>query len=274
MNSPVPAADREAAVQREVTRIALSGARGFALAGSGAIREHGVIERPTEDVDLFTTSQDPAAFGAAVDQVIERLRGSGFAVEQVRRAAQYARLHVGTSDGLQLDVDLGVDWRQDAPVFLEVGPVLSLADAVGNKVSALYSRAEARDYLDVDAIRASGRFSDDELLAAAAERDAGFDAAMFADQLAAAGRLQPAQVGRYGVTADELEAVKTRCTHWAAGIRQQAGNGPQGAVQGMPEHLRASFPRPVISAARQAPSSSPEARPTRPASTPERGVER
>ena len=42
--------------QREVTRIALSGIAGFgfALAGSGAIREHGVIDRPTEDVDLFT----------------------------------------------------------------------------------------------------------------------------------------------------------------------------------------------------------------------------
>ena len=47
--------------QREVTRIALSGIAGFgfALAGSGAIREHGVIDRPTEDVDLFTTTRDP-----------------------------------------------------------------------------------------------------------------------------------------------------------------------------------------------------------------------
>ena len=50
--------------QREVTRIALSGIAGFgfALAGSGAIREHGVIDRPTEDVDLFTTTRDPVEF--------------------------------------------------------------------------------------------------------------------------------------------------------------------------------------------------------------------
>lgn len=34
--------DREVAVQREVTRIALAGVDGFALAGSGAIREHGM----------------------------------------------------------------------------------------------------------------------------------------------------------------------------------------------------------------------------------------
>ena len=45
--------------QREVTRIALSGIAGFgfALAGSGAIREHGVIDRPTQDVDMFTTTR-------------------------------------------------------------------------------------------------------------------------------------------------------------------------------------------------------------------------
>lgn len=49
--------DREVAAQREVARIALAAVDGFALAGSGAIREHGVIERPTEDVDLFTESQ-------------------------------------------------------------------------------------------------------------------------------------------------------------------------------------------------------------------------
>lgn len=27
---------------------------GFALAGSAAIREYGLIDRPTEDIDLFT----------------------------------------------------------------------------------------------------------------------------------------------------------------------------------------------------------------------------
>ena len=267
MSPQSPEQAREAAVQREVTRIALSAAHGFALAGSGAIREHGVIERPTEDVDLFTTNLDAAAFGSAVDQVSERLRGSGFAVDQVRRAPQYARLHVATNDGLQLDVDLGVDWRQDAPVFLDVGPVLSLADAVGNKVSALYSRAEARDYLDVDAIRAFGRFSDDELLAAAAERDTGFDVAMFADQLAAASRLQVAQVTRYGVDAEQLEAVKTRCTQWAAVLREGA---VWNRVMGQ---MRASFPQPATDAVRQQPTD-PRARSTRQPSAPDRDVER
>lgn len=50
----------------------------------------------------------------------------------------------------------------------EVGPLLSQSDAVGNKFAALYGRGEARDFVDVDAIRADGRFTDEQLLSAAA----------------------------------------------------------------------------------------------------------
>ena len=243
-------------MQREVARAALAGVEGFALAGSGAIREHGMIERPTEDVDLFTDSLDVSRFDRSVDQVIGQLRRSGYEVGETQRVPRFARLHVATSDGLQLDVDLGVDWRHDDPVFLSVGPVLSLADAVGNKVSALYSRGEARDYLDVDVIRASDRFSDDQLITAAAERDAGFEVGMFAQQLAAASRLQPAQVARYGVTADQLEAVKARCLEWAETLRSPAGSEATAAVsseelRGLIDRRQAGFPTPATEATRR-----------------------
>ena len=213
-----PTAESVLRAQREVTRIALAGIRrsGFALAGSGAIREHGVMARATEDVDLFTNRQDATGFAAAVERVTEDLRAAEHKVEQTRRAPLFARLDVVAPDGVQVAVDLGVDWRQDEPVVLEVGPVLSLADAVGNKVSALYSRGEPRDYLDVDAIRAGGRFSDDELVAAAAARDAGFDVAVFAQQLRGVARITLLDVRRYGVSAEDLQTLKTRCIQWAA----------------------------------------------------------
>lgn len=276
MSHDLPEADADLAVQREVARIALAGVQGFALAGSGAIREHGVIDRPTEDVDLFTTTQDVTEFGAAVDAMTEQLRGSGFVVDQTRRAPQYARLHVATNDGRQLDVDLGVDWRHDDPVRLDVGPVLSLADAVGSKVGALYSRGEARDYLDVDAIRRSGRFTDEQLVTAAAERDPGFDVAMFSQQLASAARLRPAQVARYGVTAEELEAVKARCTQWAETLTQQSASAPQKGLsgeelRGLMEHRQAGFPTPATDATRRQPGPSAQ-RSGRP--DPDRGIER
>lgn len=242
----------ETDAQREVTRIALASVEraGFALAGSGAIREHGVTERPTEDVDLFTANLDPEAFERAVDRVQTDLRAAGYEVDEARRVPQFARLNVRTADGLELDVDMGVDWREYDPVTLDVGPVLSLRDAVGNKVSALYSRGEARDYLDLDAIRGSGQFSDDELVAAAAERDAGFDTAMFAQQLDAASRLQPAQVVRYGVTAGELVAIKTRCAEWAAQLRGPGSADATAAVR----LTRQAFPAPARAATTDLPA--------------------
>lgn len=212
---------RNLEVQREVARIALASVDGFALAGSSAIREHGMIDRPTEDVDLFTTRHDVAHFGVAVDQITRRLRASGFTVDVVRRAPQFARLKVATGDGHGLDVDLGVDWRQDEPVGLEIGPVLSLADAVGNKVSALYSRVEPRDFLDVDAIRRSGRFSDDQLVIEAAARDPGFDISRFATQLLDVRRLTLRDVRDYGATAEDLAELQSRFVEWAIALRSQ-----------------------------------------------------
>lgn len=214
-------AGRDLELQREVTRIALASIEGssFALAGSSAIREHGIIERPTEDVDLFTTIQDTGVFSVAVEHVMAVLRQGGYEVEQARRAPYFARLHVSTSAGLQLDVDMGVDWREHDPVMTDVGPVLSIGDAVGNKVSALFSRGEPRDYLDVDAIRCSGRFTDTDLVRSAAERDAGFDVELFAQQLIAARRISSVDVERYGIGAEDLEAVKARCRQWADQLR-------------------------------------------------------
>ena len=54
-------------------------------------------------------------------------------------------------------VELGIDWRAHAPTVLAIGPVLHPDDAVANKVGALYSRAQTRDYIDVDAALRSGR---------------------------------------------------------------------------------------------------------------------
>ena len=66
--------------QRRITRLALEAVgddAGFALAGSGAIREHGLIDRPTEDVDLFTVQQAQARFGTSLDRIIAALRAAG-----------------------------------------------------------------------------------------------------------------------------------------------------------------------------------------------------
>lgn len=151
--------------------------------------------------------------------VIDELRASGNMVDELRRVDQYARLHVTTAEGRFVEIDMGVDYREGAPVTLSVGPVLSLDDAVANKVGALYSRAEARDYLDVDAIRLSGKFTDVQLIDAARERDLGFEVSMFATQLDGVQNLRAGQVARYGVEPVQLDAIKERLGDWAAELR-------------------------------------------------------
>lgn len=215
-------------LQRDVTRAALRALNGtpFALAGSGAIREHGIIDRPTQDIDLFTSDVDAARFDVAVGSVVNELRASGNMVDELRRVDQYARLHVTTAEGRFVEIDMGVDYREGEPVTLSVGPVLNLDDAVANKVGALYSRAEARDYLDVDAIRLSGKFTDVQLVNAASERDLGFEVSMFATQLDGVQNLRAEQVARYGVEPVQLDAIKERLGEWAAELRTTQAEQP------------------------------------------------
>ena len=210
-------------LQWDLTQAALIALRGhaFAWAGSGAIREHGIVDRSTQDIDLFTNDPDPETFDEAVDGLIGALEDSELVIEQVRRAPRFAQLRIITDDHRSVDMDLAVDWREREPVALAVGPVLSLEDAVGNKVGALYSRAEARDYLDVDAIRASGRFTDAQLISVAAERDSGFDLLTFASQLEQAKRIRPERVERYGVSADQLDEIQERFEGWARELRTE-----------------------------------------------------
>lgn len=208
--------------QRRITRLALGAVddeAGFVLAGSGAIREHGLIDRPTEDIDLFTVKQAETWFGPSLDRIIAALSKAGYSVEVHRRQGNFAQLNIVSVQGSRTYMDLGVDWRAYPPVRLEVGPVLAVEDAVGNKICALFSRAETRDYLDVDAIRRSGRYSDTELLDLARNVDAGFDPGWFAQNLDQVEVIQPEEVRVYGVTSSQLDEMKARTKAWAVSIR-------------------------------------------------------
>lgn len=133
----------------------------------------------------------------------------------------FAQLTVVGDRGRRTDIDLGVDWRERPPVRLEIGPVLSVEDAVGNKIAALFSRAEARDYLDADAIRNSGRFADDELLELALAVDPGFELVWFVQVLENVDRIQHEEVLVYEIDPEHLAGMKQRMMLWAKDIRQR-----------------------------------------------------
>lgn len=219
-------ADALLSEQRRITRVALQalGQDGFALAGSGAIREHGLIDRPTQDIDLFTVASARERFSPALDSVVEALEEHGYVVDVLRRSAGFAQLEVTGSSGLTIEMDLGVDWRAHAPVHLEVGPVLSIDDAVGNKIAALYWRGEVRDYLDADAIRQAERYSDGQLIELVRTSDTGFDLTYFIHRLDGARQLDVDQVADYGLGAADLARIKTRMAMWASTLRKQLAN--------------------------------------------------
>jgi hypothetical protein len=136
-----------------LARIALDAAAsyGFALAGGYAIQAHGFLNRMSSDVDIFASSRADVDFAQAVDAVAAAYRRIGLDVTVEVGGSSFARLDVASGNE-SAKVELGVDWRENDPVRLTVGPVLHPDDAVANKVCALFGRAEVRDYVDVDAI--------------------------------------------------------------------------------------------------------------------------
>ena len=119
-------------------------------------------------------------------------------------------------------LELGADWRAYPPVTLAIGPVLHPADAVANKLCALFGRAAVRDYIDVHGVLVDGRFSGNELLRMAADHDPGFDPAMFAEALRAVRRLPASAFEPYKLTSDDVEALTARLLGWAEEIEPSA----------------------------------------------------
>jgi hypothetical protein len=92
--------------------------------------------------------------------------------------------------------------------------VLHPDDAVANKMCALFGRAEARDFLDVDAALQSGMYSKGRLLELAAASDPGFDRAIFAQALGSLRRITDADFDFYGPTPTTLSAMRERFAVW------------------------------------------------------------
>lgn len=130
--------------QEQVAAILLAAADGqaFALAGAGALSVHGLIDRPTEDVDLF--SPQPGGVGQAMPAVLQALKQHGYQAH-VRRAPEnhggdFAQLVVQRGAD-SVSVDMARDWRQHDAVRLHLGPVLHRDDAAASKMTAALGEA-------------------------------------------------------------------------------------------------------------------------------------
>ena len=210
-------------LQREVATIALRTAarHGFALAGGNALIAHGIIDRPTDDVDLF--SDQETAVAAAADAVEGALRAAGFEAERRDQADGLEDIFYGMGEGLAEWIITAPDGQQTmlqmayfdrtrGPVTMDVGPVLDLEDLAGSKVCALASRVEPRDYVDTAA--ALQRYTVGQLISFARRLDPGLEDRDFAD----AGRQldqMPDQVfTRYRLSQQDVVRLRKRFSGW------------------------------------------------------------
>jgi hypothetical protein len=147
--------------QVRVAQIALSVAErhGFALGGGHALLAHGLVHRPTEDIDLFTDID--GGVRAATGLVRSALIEAGLRVSAPSTSSEITEVIYGMDDAFEeLDVSDGQTAvsvslarlaRHRTPIVMAVGPVLHLDDLLGSKVCALGTRAMVRDFIDVAA---------------------------------------------------------------------------------------------------------------------------
>lgn len=147
--------------QVRVAQVALSIAQryGFALGGGHALLAHGLVHRPTEDVDLFTDLE--GGVRTATGRVRSALAEAGLQVDAQPEPSELADVIYGMDDAFEeiavsdgsatASLSLARLARQRAPIEMAVGPVLHLDDVIGSKVCALGTRAMVRDYIDVAA---------------------------------------------------------------------------------------------------------------------------
>lgn len=151
-----------------------------------------------------------------MDAVVDAYRHDGYTVEITQRFETFARLTV-TDPAIPdhpYKVELAANWRARPPVTMDVGPVLHVDDVVAGKMSALFTHAEPRDFLDVDAALATGRYTREQLLELAEQADAGFDRRILADLFAMLQRYPDRRFAAYGADPAHIAAMRERFTQW------------------------------------------------------------
>jgi hypothetical protein len=193
--------------------LALPQARTLALAGGGAMIAHGLVDRTTRDVDLFTEVDADEAVDVAA-ALRSSLTGEGLVIEDSARPPYENRFVVidpvtGASTSVEVFPDGG---RLRPRALLDVGPVLHRDDLAADKTLALWARAEPRDFVDVVALRT--RYGGNRLLELAAEKDRGFTVPTFIEALRSIRRLRQIDWDNAGIPPHDVAQIEAAVEEW------------------------------------------------------------
>ncbi len=92
------------------------------------------------------------------------------------------------------------------------------------KLEALFTRAEVRDFIDVDALLRGG-YSRAQLIQLAKRRDAGFDEEVLADMFGSLRRLNDRQFAVYGLDPAAIRAIRDQFAEWRREVQDLRNEG-------------------------------------------------
>lgn len=210
-------------LHKQVAAIALHAAsgHGFALAGGNALLAHGIINRATADVDLFT--DDEHGVEETTTDVESALNAAGFRTESRDQDDDLADIFpemgqglaewiITAPDGEQMLLQLAYFTRTRKPVTTDVGPVLDLEDVAGGKICALACRIEPRDYIDTAAMLS--RYTPDQLIRFARRLDPGLEHRDFAEAGQRLDHMPDTAFTSLGLAPSDITTLRQQFTNW------------------------------------------------------------
>ncbi|MEU1401703.1 nucleotidyl transferase AbiEii/AbiGii toxin family protein [Streptomyces sp. NPDC005728] len=189
------------------------------LAGGYALQAHGLLQRPHANLDFATESPEAmdriaGAVGAALEARGRQVRaGAGTVL-----TAQLTVTDPSSGEPCVLALHKEAFWQP--PQLTDHGPALSLEDAVGTKIRALYDRGAAVDLIDAQA--AATRFSlpDLEELGRRHAHDP-FDLPALQSRLTGTDFYSDADFMRYGLDEAAITALRAWAQHWSDDIAER-----------------------------------------------------
>ncbi|MGW7523387.1 nucleotidyl transferase AbiEii/AbiGii toxin family protein [Streptomyces sp. NPDC054783] len=199
--------------------VTAGGPYGLVLAGGYALQAHGLVARPHANLDFATESSEgmdriAAAVGAALEARGRQVRAGAVSA----LTAQLTVTDPPTGEPCALALHKEALWQP--PDLTAYGPALSLEDAVGTKIRALYDRGAAVDLIDARA--AANRFSlrDLEELGRRHAHDP-FDLPTLQSRLTGTDFYSDVDFLRYGLQAAEVTALRAWAQQWSDDIAER-----------------------------------------------------
>ncbi|MFG2078198.1 nucleotidyl transferase AbiEii/AbiGii toxin family protein [Nonomuraea maritima] len=211
---------------------------GLLLVGGYSMQAHGIVDRPSVDLDFAYTGGEPCLRMAAL--LADEYRAHGYSAA-VSAGLLVSRLRIEAPwfpEGEVLEVDVlqrpahTLDLA-GAPIEVEIRPgsrvrTVSHEDAIGQKMIAVLSRFEPRDYLDVYGAAGSHTYEELEALGLARMKDRDPDGVLdlFASiRLPRAADMLVDDLAPYGVAEERVVELRKWIAAWRDDLTRRLGDG-------------------------------------------------